>query len=170
MMSATLISENKQNVFLHFLLINAFATMAFPNRHSLPPSISDIRTKTNVHFGVHPCLWQAQVVLSILKRSGDVVSIAATGEGKTLTFWMPLLFSDGIQLVISPLNILLEQNVSDLGKLSVSAVGIYADTATNKIFKVGVLYNLGYATGTDFASRRSRRESTGLSLPILKIS
>jgi hypothetical protein len=102
------------------------------------PLLSEIRTKTLAHFGVTPCLWQTKVALEILKRNGDVVSIAATGEGKTLTFWMPLLFSDGIQLVISPLNILLEQNVSDLGKLSVNAVGVYADTATPKIFKVRI--------------------------------
>ncbi|KAJ7701238.1 hypothetical protein B0H17DRAFT_924702, partial [Mycena rosella] len=43
------------------------------------------------------------VAEAILKRDGDVVCISATGSGKTLTFWLPLLFRpNGIQLVISP--------------------------------------------------------------------
>jgi superfamily II DNA helicase RecQ len=102
------------------------------------PSLCDIWAKTVAHFGLNPCLWQMKVTLEILKCKGDIISIAATGEGKTLTFWMPLLFSDGIQLIISPLNILLEQNIADLDKLSISAVGIYADTATPKAFKVRI--------------------------------
>ncbi|KAJ7240892.1 hypothetical protein C8J57DRAFT_958654, partial [Mycena rebaudengoi] len=52
-----------------------------------------------------------EAVEAILKRDGDVVCISATGSGKTLTFWLPLLFKpDGIQIVISPLNILRQQN------------------------------------------------------------
>ncbi|KAF8155192.1 hypothetical protein K438DRAFT_1460404, partial [Mycena galopus ATCC 62051] len=64
-----------------------------------------IRAKAVEHFGYQPCLWQIKVVEAILKRNGDVVCISTTGSGKTLTFWLPLLFkTDGIQLVITPLN------------------------------------------------------------------
>ncbi|KAF8981642.1 hypothetical protein BDQ17DRAFT_1262872 [Cyathus striatus] len=55
------------------------------------PSEDYIRVKTTCIFNVSPCLWQIKVVQAILKRDGDVVSIAGTGMGKTLTFWMPLL-------------------------------------------------------------------------------
>jgi hypothetical protein len=71
-----------------------------------PPkySFAEIRAKAIKHLGSRPCLWQIRVVEAILKRDGDVVCIAATGSGKTLTFWLPLLFrSSGIQLIISPL-------------------------------------------------------------------
>jgi ATP-dependent DNA helicase RecQ len=42
----------------------------------------------------------------LLKNDKDVVSISATGSGKSLTFWMPLLFiPEAVQIVITPLNI-----------------------------------------------------------------
>ncbi|KAJ7037703.1 hypothetical protein C8F04DRAFT_1393404 [Mycena alexandri] len=65
--------------------------------------LSEIRDKVQAVFGYRPCLWQLKVVCAILKRDKDVASIAATGSGKTLTFWMPLLFiPDGIQIVVTP--------------------------------------------------------------------
>ncbi|KAJ7881890.1 P-loop containing nucleoside triphosphate hydrolase protein [Mycena leptocephala] len=80
-----------------------------------PPqySLQDIRAKAIEHLGYTPCQWQIKVVEAIRRRDGDVVCISATGSGKTLTFWLPLLFkADGIQLIISPLNILGDQNVA----------------------------------------------------------
>jgi superfamily II DNA/RNA helicase len=45
------------------------------------------------------------VVEAILQHDKDIISVAATGSGKTLTFWMPLLFRlDGIQIIIMPFN------------------------------------------------------------------
>jgi len=51
-----------------------------------------IQQKTLEQFGFVLCLWQIQIVEAILKHDRDVVSMTATGSGKTLTFWMPLLF------------------------------------------------------------------------------
>ncbi|KAJ7306712.1 hypothetical protein DFH08DRAFT_652520, partial [Mycena albidolilacea] len=51
-----------------------------------------IRAKAVEHLGYQPCYWQIKVVEAILKRDRDVVCISATGSGKTLTFWLPLLF------------------------------------------------------------------------------
>ncbi|OSX62963.1 hypothetical protein POSPLADRAFT_1116620, partial [Postia placenta MAD-698-R-SB12] len=71
--------------------------------------------KTYVKLGRDPCKWQAKVVHAILKEEKDVVCVAPTGPGKTLTFWMPLLFhQDGIQIVVTPLNILGNQNKMEL--------------------------------------------------------
>ena len=83
-------------------------TMISPN---LLPSLSQILDQTQEVFGMRPCLWQIKVVEAILKCNGDVVSIAGTGMGKTLTFWMPLLFwpPGSIQIVVTPLNILGKQ-------------------------------------------------------------
>ncbi|KAG1721898.1 uncharacterized protein EDB91DRAFT_1003178, partial [Suillus paluster] len=62
-----------------------------------------------------PCLWQIEVVHIILRGDKDVISIAATGSGKTLTFWMPLLFRpQDIQIIVTPLNLLRTQNVNNL--------------------------------------------------------
>ncbi|KAJ7182544.1 P-loop containing nucleoside triphosphate hydrolase protein [Mycena crocata] len=109
--------------------------MAPPNFDNL--LLSEIRDKVEGVFGYRPCLWQLKVVRAILKRDRDVTSIAATGSGKTLTFWMPLLFVlDGIQIVVMPLNILGKQNVDSLAKVGISAITITAETATPENFQL----------------------------------
>ncbi|KAJ7767609.1 P-loop containing nucleoside triphosphate hydrolase protein [Mycena metata] len=103
-----------------------------------PPkySFDQIRAKAIENLGYQPCLWQIKVVEAILKRDGDVVCISATGSGKTLTFWLPLLFRpQGIQLVISPLNILGQQNVAQLAAMKINGITITAETATYKNFQ-----------------------------------
>ncbi|KAL6308381.1 P-loop containing nucleoside triphosphate hydrolase protein [Sparassis latifolia] len=100
------------------------------------PSTQEIRERTYTAFGHTPCLWQIQVVQALLNSDKDVMSIAPTGAGKTLTFWMPLLFRPtGIQIVIAPLNALGTQNMQQLKGLDISAIAIRAETATGKNLK-----------------------------------
>jgi superfamily II DNA helicase RecQ len=67
----------------------------------------------------------------------DCITISPTGSGKTLTFWMPLLFNDnGIIIVVTALNILGEKNIAELEKLSISTANITGKSATNELFKV----------------------------------
>ncbi|CAK5275042.1 unnamed protein product [Mycena citricolor] len=100
------------------------------------PTLLEIRAKALKIFGCRPCLWQIRVVEAVLAHDRDVITIAATGAGKTLTFWMPLLFcEDGIQIIVSPLNILGDQNVSQLEKLGIRAVNVTAETATQETFR-----------------------------------
>jgi superfamily II DNA helicase RecQ len=104
------------------------------------PSHDEIRRKTFEQFGFVPCLWQIRVVEAILKHNHDVVSIAATGSGKTLTFWMPLLFCEGgIQIVISPLNLLGKQNVDELTAKCINAIAVTAKNANSETFQVHLL-------------------------------
>ncbi|KAJ3482846.1 hypothetical protein NLI96_g6698 [Meripilus lineatus] len=93
-------------------------------------TLSEIREKTLEKFGRRACLWQLKIAEAILKRDKDVVCIAGTGSGKTLTFWMPLLFRDGIQIVMTPLNILGVQSVAELNGHGIPAISIYSETAT----------------------------------------
>ncbi|KII90675.1 hypothetical protein PLICRDRAFT_697180 [Plicaturopsis crispa FD-325 SS-3] len=99
------------------------------------PSLLEIREKTFKLLGHRPCLWQIRAVEAILKHDQDVVCISATGSGKTLTFWMPLLFTQGIQVIITPLNLLGNQNVQDLARLGIPAIAIDANTATAENFR-----------------------------------
>ena len=47
-------------------------------------------------------------------------TILPTGSGKTLMFWIPLLFnSDGIIIIVTALNILGDKNVTELEKLDI---------------------------------------------------
>jgi superfamily II DNA helicase RecQ len=80
------------------------------------PSLLEIREKAFKIFGRQPCLWQIRVVEAILRHNRDIVSIAAIGAGKTLTFWMPLLFrEDGMKIIISPLESRMWQILQHLG-------------------------------------------------------
>ena len=63
--------------------------------------------------------------------------MAVTGSGKTLTFWMPLLFYEGgIQIVISPLNLLSKQNVDNLATNYINAIAVTAKNVNNQTFQV----------------------------------
>ncbi|KAJ7309422.1 P-loop containing nucleoside triphosphate hydrolase protein [Mycena albidolilacea] len=107
------------------------ASSTGPPQHSL----AEIRAKAVEHLGHQPCLWQIKVVEAILKRDGDVICVSATGSGKTITFWLPLLFRpEGIQLVITPLNILGDQNVAQLAKMGIKGISITSETATYQNF------------------------------------
>ncbi|KAI0310478.1 P-loop containing nucleoside triphosphate hydrolase protein, partial [Amylostereum chailletii] len=99
------------------------------------PLLSEIRDKTQAVFGKRPCLWQLKVAEAILKGDKDITCIAGTGQGKTLTFWMPLLFEEGIQIVVSPLNILGKQHVESLEKQGIHAIALKAETATAENYR-----------------------------------
>ncbi|KIK72934.1 hypothetical protein PAXRUDRAFT_21420 [Paxillus rubicundulus Ve08.2h10] len=101
------------------------------------PSISDIRKCAEEILGVRPCLWQLKVVEALLKRDQDMLCIAGTGMGKTLTFWMPLLFRpDGIQIIVTPLNMLGKQNATSLAKAGIRAIAVNSETATPLTFQL----------------------------------
>ncbi|KAI9431014.1 hypothetical protein H4582DRAFT_1766967, partial [Lactarius indigo] len=55
----------------------------------------------------------------------DLVTLAPTGSGKTLTFWMPLLFNrNGITIVITPLIVLGDKYVAELSAVSIPAINL----------------------------------------------
>ncbi|TFK73673.1 P-loop containing nucleoside triphosphate hydrolase protein [Pluteus cervinus] len=107
------------------------------------PSFSEIRVKVHNVFGVRPCLWQVKVIQAILEKKQDVLVVAGTGMGKTLTFLAPAVFRPKgfIQLVVAPLNMLGEQQVTSLGKAKLDAIFIGADTATDENFLVKGTYS-----------------------------
>ncbi|EIW61392.1 P-loop containing nucleoside triphosphate hydrolase protein [Trametes versicolor FP-101664 SS1] len=122
------------------------------------PDISEIRRRTTEKLGRQPCLWQCDVAQAILKGDKDIVCISGTGSGKTLTFWMPLLFRPrGIQLVITPLNILGTQNKKQLHDMGISAVVLSGETATRENFKAaGTLSHGVVVLNPEIAFRNKR--------------
>ncbi|KAF6747014.1 P-loop containing nucleoside triphosphate hydrolase protein [Ephemerocybe angulata] len=96
------------------------------------PTVEEIRKRTEQAWKVRPCLWQIEVVQAILRRDADIISIAGTGMGKTLTFWMPLLFAPpgGLQVIVTPLNLLGEQQVAILEKYGYKGIFISSDNST----------------------------------------
>ncbi|KAI0727731.1 hypothetical protein C8Q72DRAFT_744305, partial [Fomitopsis betulina] len=68
---------------------------------------------------------------SLYKRQDDVVGVAATGSGKTLSFWILLLMAledgqDKLIIVVTPLNILGKRNVDLLARANINGVAIDA--------------------------------------------
>ncbi|KAG2367212.1 P-loop containing nucleoside triphosphate hydrolase protein [Suillus spraguei] len=95
------------------------------------PSLSEIRLRTLQKFGIRPCLWQLKVAHALLQGNKDVLCIVGTGMGKTLGFWIPLLFRvNAIQVVVTPLNLLGKQNATSLANAGIPAIAINAETAS----------------------------------------
>ena len=74
--------------------------------HTMPDSDKEVQSQVEAVFGFRPCLWQIRVVHAIL-NGNNVINIAPTGSGKSMTYWMPLLYiKHGISVVVTPLKLL----------------------------------------------------------------
>ncbi|MDQ6772330.1 MAG: RecQ family ATP-dependent DNA helicase, partial [Candidatus Dormibacteraeota bacterium] len=63
---------------------------------------------------------QADAVAAQL-QGRDVLSVAPTGSGKSISYWVPALLGGGLTLVVSPLIALMQDQVSRLRGLGVAA-------------------------------------------------
>ncbi|KAF9493448.1 P-loop containing nucleoside triphosphate hydrolase protein [Pleurotus eryngii] len=98
----------------------AAAAFKFPNESLL--TNEDIRTTTISRSRKRPCQFQIDFCRAQLQRK-NTISISPTGSGKTLTFLMPLFFSDqGITIVITALNVLGTQFVTEAGEYGIPAI------------------------------------------------
>jgi hypothetical protein len=98
--------------------------------HTMPKSDEVVQRLVEERTGIRPCLLQIKVVQMILAQ-WDGIEIAATGLGKSLPYWMALLFIKyGIVVLVTPLKLLGEQFVRVLEKNKLTAVSM---TASNSI-------------------------------------
>ena len=110
-----------------------------PSLQYMVPSINDLRMEVQSAYGIVPCMFQARDAISQLKQK-DCIMISPTGSGKTLTFWIPLLFNNnGIIIIITALNILGDKNVDEHLRLGIRAANISGALATDDLFKVNFL-------------------------------
>ena len=106
----------------------------------MPESDDAVQDEVEARLGVRPCLWQIRVVCKILEQD-DVITVAATGSGKSLTYWMPLLFvKHGVIIIVTPLKLLGRQFVDVLADNMISAVSMTAANASKEVFEVYLLY------------------------------
>ena len=49
-----------------------------------------------------------------------------------------MALEDGIDFVVTPLNLLAEQNVNSLAKVGISAIAVTRENASTQTFKVGL--------------------------------
>src|SRR5271156_4413561 len=107
-----------------------------PIKHTMPESDEQVQREVEERTGTRPCIWQIKVVRKVLE-GGDVITIAATGSGKSLTYWMALLYiKHGIVILVTPLKLLGKQFVDVLAKNDLKAVSMTAANAVNELFKV----------------------------------
>lgn len=108
----------------------------------VPPDLSyaNIRAKVEAKFQKRPCRWQCQVAQSIAQGK-DVIIDVGTGMGKTLAFFIPMLFNPGkIQIIVTALNVLGKQNVEQLERAGISAISVSAETATFDNFRASAYF------------------------------
>ena len=63
-------------------------------------------------------------IINAISNGQDVLGLLPTGGGKSLCFQVPALMKEGICIVISPLIALIENQVDNLQKLSIKAIGL----------------------------------------------
>ena len=100
-------------------------------------SVKDLRTLCERTWGSSPCLWQIRIAFMILKGKTDVICVARTGAGKSLTFYLPLLVRvSGIIIVVVPLNALASEMVATLATMGIAAIALTASTSSSRNYKV----------------------------------
>jgi superfamily II DNA/RNA helicase len=111
-------------------------------------TVKEIRDLVERKLCKRPCWFQIKIALAIFQKK-DVVGTAATGSGKTLTFWIALLMAledgeDVMEFIITPLNILGKQTIQDLEVAGIKSIAVSKENANAQTFKVRqVLLNAG---------------------------
>jgi superfamily II DNA helicase RecQ len=117
-------------------LVSKMPVMSKPRRHTMPDNNAQVQREVEERTGMRPCIWQIEVVRMVLEGV-DVMTIAATGSGKSLCYWMALLYVKyGIVFLVTPLKLLGKQFVETLEKNKLRAVSMTAANATNELFEV----------------------------------
>ena len=92
--------------------------------HTMPESDQEVQERIKEVFGFTPCLWQIHTVCTIL-AGGDMITIAKTGSGKSMSYWMPVLFIKyGISTIVTPLKLLGSQFAQMLEDNGISVIFI----------------------------------------------
>ncbi|KAI3616040.1 hypothetical protein WG66_013996 [Moniliophthora roreri] len=105
----------------------------------MPEKDQDAQEAVRNRISVHPCIWQLRVVRSTCILEGnDVITIAPTGMGKSLTFWMPLLFTEkSVMILVVLLKTLGSQFADKLNeKLKMPAVIVTKNITDDVLFLV----------------------------------
>lgn len=105
------------------------------------PTVLEIINRTGNKLGKRPCLLQVKICQAILRGNKNIICIAATGFGKTLTFFMPLLFSEDKSIIIvTALNILGKQNADQLNAAGIQSIAVNSENSSDtKIYKVRIV-------------------------------
>ena len=101
------------------------------------PSADQIRADTEIFFGMRPCVGQIKAIIAQLEKTTELVFISGTGSGKTLTFWIPMIYeTTSITILVTALNVLGHQTADTLKQAGIPAVNVTSANANAHVFKV----------------------------------
>lgn len=127
-------------------LLSAIKSHSYSQIESLKSTdsiVQQVRSLCETALGSSPCLWQLRVAFAVLKGEKDVICVARTGAGKSLTFYLPLVVRmEGIIIIVVPLNALASEMASDLSSMGLAAIAITASTSSPKNFVVSLVFYL----------------------------
>ena len=87
-------------------------------------TVKDIQDDSEQTLHLRACVWQCKIALELLLRTKHYASTAATGSGKTLVFWLPMMYETGVTIIIVPLKILGEQLAKESSQAGFEAVNV----------------------------------------------
>jgi len=93
-------------------------------------SIHQILIKYWGHSSFRPL--QEDIIQSVLEGN-DTLALLPTGGGKSVCFQVPAMAMEGLCLVISPLIALMKDQVANLNKKNIKAVGVYSGMSRSEI-------------------------------------
>ncbi len=102
-------------------------------------TIEDIQNDSEHFLCFRACIWQARVALELLSKQKNYVVTAATGSGKTFTFWVPKLYKMGLTIIIVPLKMLGEQLAEESSMAGFKAVNVTAKSLGDSLELIKVL-------------------------------
>lgn len=102
-------------------------------------TVIEVRSLCEAVLRTSPCLWQIRTAFAILKGEKDVICVARTGAGKSLTFYLPLLVRmEGIIIIVVPLNALASEMASRLTAMGLAAIALTASTSKELNYTVSL--------------------------------
>jgi superfamily II DNA/RNA helicase len=130
---------------ISYAISTLMASKVVPDQSPKPPTNKELCKLVNNIFKKQPCLFQLDIACALLSGK-DVINAAATGLGKTLSFWIALLHwkkhctleeLNKCIIVVTPLTVLSKQNDHILHKAGLKSVAINKDTLGDaQLFKV----------------------------------
>ena len=89
-------------------------------------------------FNKRPCAFQYKLLQAQLSGK-NLISIARTGSGKTLTYFMPLVaVPDSMIVIVTALNVLGEQFEREAKAAKIEAISVNGENESDAVFKVSI--------------------------------
>ncbi|KAI0085496.1 P-loop containing nucleoside triphosphate hydrolase protein [Irpex rosettiformis] len=107
-----------------------------PPDETVTPTLTneELHAEIEKRFRKRPCAFQYKL-LEAQQSGKNVISVARTGSGKTLTYLMPLVASPGIIIIVTALNVLGEQFEREAREANLDAISVNGENESDLVFR-----------------------------------